>query len=216
VILNNQSLQLVQSSQISGKHVLVYTAPTVRSGGRLPSHFSCLYREQNKINFAEQNVRLTQKQYADTERHLFQSVAQKWLDVWAARKQLDLLGTAKANIDSLANINRLAPEKPGHNIYRPRPYRAAGKSVRHSAQIRIQGIPQSAFNLKFLMGVQDSIRIDTTDQFAFAFPDQMDAIVQQALQNRTDIQAIKSTMDVADANIKLQRSNALPVRRNWA
>jgi cobalt-zinc-cadmium efflux system outer membrane protein len=60
------------------------------------------------------------------------------------------------------------------------------------------------------MGTADSVQVDTADQFAFAFPSQMDAIVQEALQSRTDIQAIKSTMDVADANIKLQKSNALP------
>jgi cobalt-zinc-cadmium efflux system outer membrane protein len=210
VILNNQSLQLVQSSKFP-ENTGWFNGANRQVWWQVTKPFQLPVQRENKINFAQQNVRLTQKQYADTERHLFQSVAQKWLDVWAARKQLDLLGTAKANIDSLANINRLRLK----NQVITSTDLARTELLANQYDIQLKSASQEyrnqLSNLKFLMGVQDSIRIDTTDQFAFAFPDQMDAIVEQALQNRTDIQAIKSTMDVANANIKLQRSSALPV-----
>lgn len=210
VILNNQSLQLVQSSKFP-ENTGWFNGANRQIWWQLTKPFQLPVQRENKINFAQQNVRLTQKQYADTERHLFQSVAQKWLDVWAARKQLDLLGTAKANIDSLANINRLRVK----NQVITTTDLARTELLANQYDIQLKSASQEyrneLSNLKFLMGVQDSIRIDTTDQFAFAFPNQMDAIVEQALQNRTDIQAIKSTMDVADANIKLQKSSALPV-----
>ncbi len=210
VILNNQSLQLVQSSKFP-ENTGWFNGANRQTWWQLTKPFQLPVQRENKINFAQQNVRLTQKQYADTERHLFQTVAQKWLDVWAARKQLDLLGTAKANIDSLANINRLRLK----NQVITSTDLARTELLANQYDIQLKSASQEyrnqLSNLKFLMGVQDSIRIDTTDQFAFAFPDQMDAIVEQALQNRTDIQAIKSTMDVADANIKLQKSSALPV-----
>lgn len=210
VILNNQSLQLVQSSKFP-ENTGWFNGANRQIWWQVTKPFQLPVQRENKINFAQQNVRLTQKQYADTERHLFQTVAQKWLDVWAARKQLDLLGTAKANIDSLANINRLRLKN--QVITSTDLARTELLANQYDIQMKSasQGYRNELSNLKFLMGVQDSIRIDTTDQFAFAFPDQMDAIVQQALQNRTDIQAIKSTMDVADANIKLQKSSALPV-----
>lgn len=210
VILNNQSLQLVQSSKFP-ENTGWFNGANRQIWWQVTKPFQLPVQRENKINFAQQNVRLTQKQYADTERHLFQTVAQKWLDVWAARKQLDLLGTAKANVDSLANINRLRLK----NQVITTTDLARTELLANQYDIQLKSASQEyrnqLSNLKFLMGVQDSIRIDTTDQFAFAFPDQMDAIVQQALQNRTDIQAIKSTMDVADANIKLQKSSALPV-----
>jgi len=210
VILNNQSLQLVQSSKFP-ENTGWFNGANRQIWWQVTKPFQLPVQRENKINFAQQNVRLTQKQYADTERHLFQTVAQKWLDVWAARKQLDLLGTAKANIDSLANINRLRVKN--QVITTTDLTRTELLANQYDIQLKSasQGYRNELSNLKFLMGVQDSIRIDTTDQFAFAFPDQMDAIVQQALQDRTDIQAIKSTMDVADANIKLQKSSALPV-----
>lgn len=208
-ILNNQSLQLVQPSRFP-EHSAWYNGANRQVWWQLTKPFHLPVQRRNKINFAEQNVRLTEKQYSETERHLFQSVAQKWLDVWAARKQLDLLTTARNNIDSLANINRLRLKNQvitttdlARTELLANQYEIQLKSARQDYQNEV-------VNLKFLMGVQDSVAIDTTDQFAFAFPDEMDAIVQQALQNRTDIQAIKSTMDVADANIKLQKSTALP------
>lgn len=208
-VLNNQSLQLVQPSKFP-EHTGWFNGANRQIWWQLTKPFQLPVQRENKINFAQQNVRLTQKQYADTERHLFQTVAQKWLDVWAARKQLDLLSTAKANVDSLANINRLRLK----NQVITTTDLARTELLANQYDIQLKSAAQDyrnqLSNLKFLMGVQDSIQVDTTDQFAFAFPDQMDAIVQQALQNRTDIQAIKSTMDVADANIKLQKSNALP------
>lgn len=210
VILNNQSLQLVQSSRFP-ENTGWFNGANRQVWWQVTKPFQLPVQRENKINFAQQNVRLTEKQYADTERHLFQTVAQKWLDVWAARKQLDLLGTAKANIDSLANINRLRLKN--QVITTTDLSRTELLANQYDIQLKSasQEYRNQLSNLKFLMGVQDSVAIDTTDQFAFAFPDQMDAIVQQALQNRTDIQAIKSTMDVADANIKLQKSSALPV-----
>jgi cobalt-zinc-cadmium efflux system outer membrane protein len=208
-VLNNQSLQLVQPSRFP-EHSSWYNGTNRQVWWQLTKPFQLPVQRRNKINFAEQNVRLTEKQYTDTERHLFQSVAQKWLDVWSARKQLDLLSTARNNIDSLATINRLRLKNQvitstdlSRTELLANQYEIQLKSARQDYQNQIS-------NLKFLMGVQDSVAIDTTDQFAFAFPDQMDAIVQQALQNRSDIQTIKSTMDVADANIKLQKSTALP------
>lgn len=208
-ILNNQSLQLVQPSRFPD-NTGWFNGANRQIWWQLTKPFQLPVQRENKINFAQQNVRLTQRQYADTERHLFQTVAQKWLDVWSTRKQLDLLATAKANVDSLANINRLRLK----NQVITTTDLARTELLANQYDIQLKSAAQDyrnqLSNLKFLMGVQDSIQIDTTDQFAFAFPDQMDAIVQQALQSRSDIQAIKSTMDVADANIKLQRSSALP------
>jgi cobalt-zinc-cadmium efflux system outer membrane protein len=212
-ILNNQLLQLVQPSRFP-ENASWYNGANRQVWRQVTKPFQLPVQRQNKINFPEQNVRLSQKQYADTERHLFQTVAQKWLDVWTARKQLDLLGTAKNNIDSLANINRLRLKN--QVITTTDLARTELLADQYTIQLKtaLQNYQNDVINLKFLMGTVDSVQIDAADQFAFAFPSQMEAIVLEALQSRTEIQAIKSTMDVADASIKLQ--NPMRYRpRSW-
>lgn len=208
-VINNQSLQLIQPSRFPEKSNW-YNGSNRQVWWQVTKPFQLPVQRANKINFAEQNVRLTQKQYAETERNLFHAVAQKWLDVWSARKQLDIIGNAKSNIDSLAIINRLRLKN--QVITTTDMARTEVLANQYALQIKSarQVYENELVNLRFLIGSPDSAQIDTTDHFLFAIPSQMDAVVQEALQKRTDIQAIKSVMDVADANIKLQKSTALP------
>ncbi|WP_138476256.1 TolC family protein [Dyadobacter bucti] len=208
-ILNNQSLQLVQPSRFPDNSSW-YNGANRQIWWQVTKPFQLPVQRENKIHFAEQNVKLTQKQYAETERQLFQAVAQKWLDVWTAHKQLDLLGTAKSNVDSLATINRLRLK----NQVITTTDLARTELLANQYAIQLKSAAQvyrnEIANLKFMMGTKDSVSVDTADQFRFEFPAEMEALIKQAFQNRTDIQAIKSTMDVADANIRLQKSSALP------
>ncbi|WP_221392296.1 TolC family protein [Dyadobacter sp. NIV53] len=208
-VINNQSLQLIQPSKFPEKSNW-YNGSNRQVWWQVTKPFQLPVQRANKINFAEQNVKLTQKQYAETERNLFHAVAQKWLDVWSAGKQLDIIGNAKSNIDSLANINRLRLKN--QVITTTDLARTELLANQYTMQIKSarQVYQNELTNLRFLLGAADSVEIDTTDHFMFAIPSQMDAIVQEALLQRTDIQAIKSVMDVADANIKLQKSTALP------
>ena len=208
-VINNQSLQLVQPSKFPEKSNWSNGANR-QVWWQVTKPFQLPVQRQNKINFAEQNVKLTQKQYAETERNLFHDVAQKWLDVWVAGKQLDILGNAKSNIDSLATINKLRLKN--QVITSTDLARTELLANQYALQIKSakQVYENELINLRFLIGSPVAVQIDSSDQFQFAMPSEMDAIVQDALQKRTDIQAIKSTMDVADANIKLQKSSALP------
>ena len=105
-ILNNQSLQLMQPTY--------FPANTVWSDGKnrqvwwqLTKQFQLPAQRKYKIDFAKQNVLLSQKEYNETERNLYQDVANKWLDVWVVKKQLDILQFAKNNTDRLVRINQL-------------------------------------------------------------------------------------------------------------
>lgn len=208
-VINNQSLQLVQPAKFPEKSSW-YNGANRQVWWQVTKPFQLPVQRENKINFAEQNVRLTQKQFVETERNLFLAVAQKWLDVWAARKQLDILGNAKSNVDSLATINRLRLKN--QVITTTDLARTELLANQYALQIKSAGqvYRNELTNLRFLIGSTDSVQIDTTDHFLFAIPAEMDAMVQEALQKRSDIQTIRSTMDVADANIKLQKSSALP------
>ncbi|CAG4997913.1 hypothetical protein DYBT9275_01880 [Dyadobacter sp. CECT 9275] len=208
-VINNQSLQLVQPGKFP-ENSSWYSGYNRQIWWQVTKPFQLPVQRQNKINFAEQNLKLTQKQYAETERNLYQAVAQKWLDVWAAGKQLDILSNAKNNIDSLATINRLRLKNQvitttdlARTELLANQYKIQQKSAQQVYYNELQ-------NLKFLLGTKDSIRVDTADHFLFTFPPQLTDIITEATANRSDIQAIRTNLDVADANIKLQKSSALP------
>ncbi len=208
-ILNNQSLQLMQPGHFQDGTMWANTANR-QIWWQVTKPFQMPVQRRNKIAFAEQNAILTEKLYKETERSLLQSVAQKWLDAWAARKQLDILVNAKANIDSLVNINKLRLKNQvitstdlSRTELLANQYELQTRSARQNYQNEL-------ISLKFLLGGTDSVSVDTTDSFNQIFPDQIQDLVQQASQNRTDIQAIKSALDVADANIKLQKTAVLP------
>jgi cobalt-zinc-cadmium efflux system outer membrane protein len=64
--------------------------------------------------------------------------------------------------------------------------------------------------LRFLLGVQDSISVDMGDNFLFSIPAGIDSLLTQSLQSRSDIIATKSLIEVSNSNIKLQKSLAYP------
>ncbi|TDE17633.1 TolC family protein [Dyadobacter psychrotolerans] len=208
-IVNNQSLQLIQPNRFPEQTGWANGANR-QVWWQITKPFQLPMQRENKINFAEQNVRLSQKQYTETERSLFREVAQKWLDVWAAGKQLDILENASSNIDSLVNINKLRLK----NQVITNTDLARTELLANQYAIQIKSAKQiyenELTNLKFLLGTAEPVQIDTTDRFQFAIPSQMDALIQDALKKRSDVQTIRSKMDVAEANIKLQKSSALP------
>ena len=208
-VLNNQSLQLVKPSY--------YPPNTQWRDGRnrqvwwqLTKQFQLPAQRRNKIEFAETNVMLNQKAYNETERGFFGEVAAKWVDVWATKKQLDILQLAKNNTDSLMSINTLRFKN--QVITQTDLSRTQLLANQYALQIKsaTQKYENELLNLKYLMGVQDEIAIDSTDNFSVTFPATVDSLLQQALTNRSDILALKSTIDVANSNIKLQKSLAWP------
>lgn len=208
--LNNQSLQLTQPS--------MFPANTDWHNGRnrqvwwqLTKPFQLPSQRKNRIEVANQNVTLQQKLYSETERNLFQDVANKWLDVWTARKQLDILNIAKTNVDTLVYINM--QRLKNQVITQTDVSRTELLANQYALQIKTaeQNYKNEIANLQFLLGIQDKISIDTSDSFTFLFPANIDSLLNQALTFRSDIQAYKSTIEVANSNIKLQKAMAYPV-----
>ena len=208
--LNNQSLQLSKGSY--------FPAGTDWSNGKnrqvwwqLTKQFQLPAMRRNRIDFAEKNVALSQKQFNETERELFQDVASKWVDVWTAKKQVDLLQLAKNNTDSLVVINKLRFKN--QVITQTDLARTELLAAQYALQIKAanQNYKNELLNLKYLVGVQEDIAVDSTDNFTGVFPASMDSLLQSALNNRSDIQALKYKIDAANSNIKLQKALAWPV-----
>lgn len=165
---------------------------------------------KNKIEFASQNSVLTQKNYAESERNLFQEVGLKWVDVWAAQKQLEIVKKASSNLDSLVIINKVRLKN--QVITETDFNRTSLLANQYALEIKKseQNLKNELVSLKYLLGTSEEIHIDSNDAFVFAVPSNLEDFLQEALIKRSDVLAVKSILDVANTNVKLQKSLAYP------
>jgi cobalt-zinc-cadmium efflux system outer membrane protein len=64
--------------------------------------------------------------------------------------------------------------------------------------------------LRNLMGTDQLVQVDLKDDFLNIPTDRVDSLIQYAFENRGDYLSVQSTIESANANIKLQRSLAIP------
>ncbi len=165
---------------------------------------------KSRIEYFQQNSILSQKNYHETERNILQVVALKWLDVWVAKKQLDILQIAINNTDSLAKINRIRLAK--EVITSTDLIRTELLASQYALQQKNneQIYKSEISNLKFLLGTDESISIDFNDDFSFDSHANLDSLLEQTLLDRADILVSKTTIKVTEANINLQKALATP------
>src|SRR5690606_21663853 len=188
----------------------LYSAINNQYAFQFGKSFQVAGQRRYSIETANKNVAFLEKNYTETERNLFSEVAAKWLEVWTAQKQLDILITAKNNIDSLVISEQIRYKN--QVITQTDLLRTELLSKQYTIQYKtaFQELITQQKELQFLLGVKDSISIDTEDNFLFSIPQDIDSLLTQSLQNRSDILTAKSFIDVSNSNIKLQKSLAFP------
>lgn len=167
-------------------------------------------QRKNQIELARKNVSVSNYSYAEFERNIFSDVAGKWLEVWTAQKQLEIIEIAKNNIDSLVltNQNRYKNQV----ITQTDLYRTELLAKQYDIQLKnaAQDVTNRLYELRFLLGVEESIDIDKTDNLSFGVISQVDSLLQYSLMNRSDVQLSNSLIESSETNIKLQKSQAVP------
>ncbi|MGN7811987.1 TolC family protein [Flavobacterium sp. 22076] len=187
-----------------------FNSANTQTNLQLGKVFQLAGTRKNKIDFASQNSVLTQKNYNEIERNLFQDVGLKWVDVWAAQKQLEIVKKASSNLDSLVIINKVRLKN--QVITETDLNRTTLLANQYTLEIRKaeQNLKNELVSLKYLLGAQEEINIDSSDDFVFVLPSNLEDFLQEALDKRTDALASKSILDVANTNINLQKSLAYP------
>jgi len=207
--LNNQTIQLIQPSHF---------APNTRWADtrndqvwfQLTKEFQLGGQRKNKIDFANKSVDLTQKNYDETERNILFNVANKWLEVWKNAMQLKMIKTAKDNIDSLVLTNQIRFKDQVINQTDLSRTELLAKQYDIQYKTVSQEYINSQKELKLMVGDSSNFIIDTTDHFLYALAPNLDSLISQSMQNRSDVQAAKSLVEVTNSNIKLQKSLAAP------
>lgn len=207
--LNNQTLQLVDHDHFA-QNTSWGNSKNQQVWWQLTKTFQLPSQRQYKVGYAQQSYSLSQKNYTETERNLFHGVANKWLEVWIAQKQLDILLLANKNIDSLAHINKLRYEK--QVITQSDLLRTELLADQYEIQIETaeRNYNNELKRLKLELGVTDSVAIDTSSTVILSLPAQLDSLIKEAYAKRADLQVAQGNIELANTNMKLQKSLALP------
>ncbi len=207
--LNNQSLFLMNGAMANNASNLL-SARNSQIWWQMTKVFQIAGQRKNKIDVAEKSVAFTKQNFEEVKRNLYQAVALKWLDVWTAKKQFDILTRAKTNLDSVVTINK---NRLKNQVITQIDYnRTELLANQYALQIKSAGqvLKNETANFKYLLGTSDDITIDEKDSFEYVATTTSDELLKTSLESRTDVLAAKSAIEVAASNIKLQKSLAYP------
>ncbi|MCC7050841.1 MAG: TolC family protein, partial [Bacteroidia bacterium] len=206
--LNNQSLQMTKSSHFYTPQW--YGAKNRQIWWQFTKPFQIAGQRQNRIAVANKNVSLIEKKYNETERNLFLDVSEKWLEVYTAQKQWQIIQIAKSNIDSLVYTNQIRYKNQVISQTDLARTELLAKQYNIQNKTALQEIKNRQSELTYLLGVQTNVVIDTADSFLFTISQNLDSLIKESLQTRSDVQIKKSLISLSESNIKLQKSLAYP------
>ncbi|GAB3023271.1 TolC family protein [Spirosoma pulveris] len=226
-VLNNQTL--VQLAQPTGAAVPLPGAEGVgvlnrqrrqfwlQATKEFDIHNKRLYRNR----FAEASTNLAVQSVAETERGVLFDAANRYLDAWYARVQLALLQRAKANVDTLVQLNKVRLKNLV--ITETDLTRTQLISDQYDIQTRtaLQDVRNRLSELRLVVGVADSINVALNDSIinpAFTNPLSLyptvtasaDSLLQVAAASRTDVRVAEANLETARRNVDLQQVLAKP------
>lgn len=164
----------------------------------------------NKIAFANKQLTQSKLDFNETSRSLYYVVASKWLDVWSARVNLDILLKGKVYIDSLVKINEFRLKDKvitGTDLARTQLLQQQYQRDIITSQ---QQFSNELQNLRYLVGASDSVSIKVDDAIFSNINTAGDSLLALGMSQRTDVLSAKNAIDANETNIKLQRSLAYP------
>ncbi|GAB4022269.1 TolC family protein [Spirosoma koreense] len=219
-VLNNQTLlQLTPTPGAEGANLLNRQRRQfwLQATKEFDIHNKRLYRSR----FAEANTNLAVRSVAETERGLLFDAANRYLDAWYARIQLALLERAKANVDTLVQLNKVRLKNLV--ITTTDQTRTQLISDQYDIQTRtaIQELRNRLSELRLVVGSADSVTVALNDSIvnpAFSNPLRLyptistsaDSLFRLASTTRSDVQVAQANLESARRNVDLQQVLAKP------
>jgi cobalt-zinc-cadmium efflux system outer membrane protein len=207
--LNHETVQMTNSADFEN------SAGWYRGGNReelweISKPLQIAGQRKHKIDYAYKSLELEEHNYFETERNLFEEVATQWLDVWYAKKQLEIIESAKIQADSILLINEARYRNQvitQTDLFRTQ---LLVKQYNLEHKTALQEVSNQQNRLKFYLGATDEVQIDMTDEFIFPIPQNFEELLEQASIYRGDLKVAETYSEVSDSNIKLQKSLAYP------
>lgn len=178
-------------------------------------------KRQYRNRFAEANTNLAVQNVAETERNLLFDAANRYLDAWYARVQLNLLQRAKANVDTLVKLNQVRLK----NLVISTTDLTRTQLISDQYDIQTRTARQDLANrlneLRLVLGTTDSINVAMNDSVVSPsvvnplghLPNvtvSEDSLLQLAATSRTDVKVAAASLEAARRNVDLQQVLAKP------
>jgi cobalt-zinc-cadmium efflux system outer membrane protein len=221
-VLNNQTLfQLSNTPAPGAENVGLLNRQRRQFWLQATKEFDIYGKRTYRNRFAEANTNLAVRSVAETERNLLFDAANRFLDAWYARIQLALLQRAKANVDTLVQLNKVRLKNlviTNTDLTRTQlisdQYAIQTRTARQEFRNRLN-------ELQLVVGSADSVNVLLNDSIVSPifnnplalYPSvtaSADSLVQLASTNRTDVRVAEANLESARRNIDLQQVLAKP------
>ena len=221
-VLNNQTLiQLSQPGIPADQTVGAFNRQRRQFWLQATKEFDIHNKRQYRNRFAEANTNLVSRGLAETERNLLFDAANRFLDAWYARIQLALLQRAKANVDTLVQLNKVRLKNLVINSTELTRTQLISDQYEVQTRTARQDVSNRLNDLRVLLGTADSISVVVNDSIlspSFANPltlypsitASLDSLLQVATTDRADVQIAGANLEAARRNIDLQQVLAKP------
>ncbi|WP_080054163.1 TolC family protein [Spirosoma aerolatum] len=219
-VLNNQTL--VQLTPTPGSEAVGLLSRQRRQFWfQATKEFDIYHKRTYRNRAAEANTNLAIRSVAETERNLLFEAANRYLDAWYARIQLALLQRAKANVDTLVQLNKVRLK----NLVITTTDLTRTQLISDQYDIQTRTAQQDLRNrlneLQLVLGIADSVNVAMNDSIihpAFTNPLRLyptviataDSLLRLATANRTDVLAAEANIESAKRNVDLQQVLARP------
>lgn len=227
-ILNNQTLfQLTQAQGVpalGAENVGVLNRQRRQFWLQATKEFDIFHKRTYRNRFAEANTNLAIRSVAETERNVLFDAANRYLDAWYARIQLALLQRAKANVDTLVQLNKVRLKDLV--ITSTDLTRTQLISDQYDIQTRTaqQDLSNRLNELRLALGTTDSINVAMNDSIIqpnFTIPSRLyptinasaDSLFRLASTTRTDVKVAEANIESARRNVDLQQVLAKQIGR---
>lgn len=221
-VLNNQTLFQLSNTPAPGvENVGLLNRQRRQFWLQATKEFDIYGKRTYRNRLAEANTNLAVRSVAETERGLLFDAANRFLDAWYARIQLALLQRAKANVDTLVQLNKVRLKNlviTSTDLTRTQlisdQYAIQTRTARQDFRNRLN-------ELQLVVGSADTINVFLNDSIispVFNNPlalyptvtASVDSLFQLASANRTDVRVAEANIEAARRNIDLQQVLAKP------
>jgi cobalt-zinc-cadmium efflux system outer membrane protein len=219
-VLNNQTL--IQLTPTPGAEAVgPFSRQRRQFWLQATKEFDIYNKRQYRNRFAEASTNLATRSVAETERNLLFDAANRFLDAWYARIQLSLLQRAKANVDTLVQLNKVRLK----NLVISNTDLTRTQLISDQYEIQTRTAQQDLLNrlneLRLVLATTDSINVAMNDSIVSAtvinplgfFPTinaSADSLLRLATTTRTDVKVAEANLETARRNVDLQQVLAKP------
>jgi len=163
------------------------------------------------MDLADRKAEWASSQVADAAVQTAFDAGRKWLDVWFAAINRQLVEEAKNNIDNLVAIN----EARARNEVITKVELIRTQILQEQYSLQLRSLERDAANesrsLQIMLGLPEARPIDMGDAFApVAVPESMDALLAYAQVHRSDKRAARAALASMASSLAYQHALAVP------